>query len=88
MPYRITPTKGGKVKVTSPSGTKAESTTLRKAHKQIRLLNAIDHGYDPDKAPKAKKQKPKKRKRKKNEYKPPWGHRPYDVAPDVTTVRG
>lgn len=48
MPYDISKADGG-VKVISPRGTKAKKTTLRKAKKQVRLLNAIKHGFVPDK---------------------------------------
>lgn len=47
MPYKTSKTSGGKVRVTSPSGTKAKSTTPAKAKSQVRLLNAIKHGYKP-----------------------------------------
>jgi len=46
MPVKITKTKG-KFKVSTPSGTKAKSTTKKKAEAQKRLLNAIDHGFVP-----------------------------------------
>lgn len=47
MPYKTTKLKGGKVRVSSPSGVRAKSTTPAKAKKQIRLLNALEHdpGY-------------------------------------------
>jgi len=45
MPY--TKTKVDGVRVTSPHGVKAKKTTLRKANKQIRLLQAIKHGWKP-----------------------------------------
>jgi hypothetical protein len=38
-------------KVTSPNGVKAKSTTKSKAKKQVRLLNAIDHGFEPGMSP-------------------------------------
>jgi hypothetical protein len=40
--------KDGVYEVRSPSGVRAKRTTKKKAEKQIRLLNAIEHGYDPD----------------------------------------
>lgn len=43
MPYKITKASGGKVRVTSPHGTKAKATTPAKAEAQQRLLNAIEH---------------------------------------------
>jgi len=45
MPVKITKTKGGKVKVSTPNGVKAKATTPAKAKKQKRLLDAIDHGF-------------------------------------------
>ena len=47
MPVKLKKLKGGKVKVSTPGGTKAKSTTMAKAKKQQRLLNAIDHGFKP-----------------------------------------
>jgi len=46
MPAKTTKVKGG-VKVTTPGGVKAKATTPAKAAAQVRLLNAIDHGYKP-----------------------------------------
>lgn len=46
MPYTITKFDDS-YKVTSPSGTKAKKTTKKKAKKQVRLLNAIEHGFEP-----------------------------------------
>jgi hypothetical protein len=50
--------KGKKFEVRTPSGVKAKGTTKKKAKAKERLLNAIDHGFKPDKA--KKKAKPKK----------------------------
>ena len=50
MPYTLTKFDDN-YKVTSPNGTKAKKTTKKKAQKQIKLLNAIDHGFDPDENP-------------------------------------
>lgn len=47
MPAKITKLKGGKVRVSTPNGVKAKSTTLAKGKAQARLLNAIDHGFTP-----------------------------------------
>ena len=47
MPYKISPTKGGKFRVTSPHGTKSKSTTKKKAEAQMRLLRGIKHGWRP-----------------------------------------
>ena len=52
MPYKMSKTKGGKTRVTSPHGTKAKGTTPEKAKKQVRLLNAIEHGFTPTKGKK------------------------------------
>ena len=43
MPVRISKVKGGRVRVSTPGGVKSKSTTLEKAKKQERLLNAIEH---------------------------------------------
>lgn len=47
MPAKITKTKNGKYKVSTPNGTHAKGTTKAKAKAQQRLLNAIDHGFRP-----------------------------------------
>jgi hypothetical protein len=44
MPVKITKTKSGKYKVSTPNQVHAKATTLKKAKAQERLLNAIDHG--------------------------------------------
>lgn len=49
MPYKMTPVKGGKVKVTSPHGVKAQATTPEKAQKQVNLLRGVEHGWKPTK---------------------------------------
>jgi hypothetical protein len=51
--------KDGSYRVESPHGVRAKRTTKAKAKAQIRLLNAIEHGYDPDE----EERKPKRRKR-------------------------
>jgi hypothetical protein len=43
MPVKISKNKDGSVKVSTPHGVKAKHTTLEKALKQERLLNAVDH---------------------------------------------
>lgn len=48
MPEKISKTSSGKYRVTGPHGVHAKGTTKAKAEAQVRLLNAIDHGYDPD----------------------------------------
>lgn len=50
MPVTIRKRKGGKYSVRTPGGVKARGTTKEKAESQKRLLNAIEHGYEPDKA--------------------------------------
>ena len=52
MPAKITKTKGGKYKVSTPNATHAKGTTKAKAQKQKRLLNAVDHGWKPTKGKK------------------------------------
>ncbi len=37
----------GKVQVKTPGGIKAKATTPAKANAQVKLLNAIDHGFVP-----------------------------------------
>jgi hypothetical protein len=55
MPVKIQSVGKGKYKVSTPSGTKAKHTTKAKAEKQMRLLNAIDHGFKPTARPAKKK---------------------------------
>lgn len=47
MPVKITKTKKGCTRVSTPNGTKAKCTTKEKAERQKRLLNAIEHGFKP-----------------------------------------
>jgi hypothetical protein len=47
MPVSLHKLKNGKVKVTTPNGTKAKGTTMAKAKKQRNLINAVDHGWRP-----------------------------------------
>ena len=56
MPVKITKT-DGKFKVSTPGGTKAKGTTLKKAKSQARLLRGIEHN------PEFKKQVEARRKR-------------------------
>ena len=42
MPERITKTKGGKYRVTGPSGVHAKGTTLAKAKAQVRIIKAAE----------------------------------------------
>jgi len=47
MPVKITKLKNGKVRVSTPNGIHALGTSLAKAKAQVRLLNAVDHGWKP-----------------------------------------
>lgn len=47
MPVKITTLPGGKVRVSTPNGVHAKSTTMVKAKRQARLLNAVEHGWKP-----------------------------------------
>lgn len=47
MPAKISKNKSGGYSVRTPNGVHAKNTTKAKAEAQQRLLNAIDHGYDP-----------------------------------------
>lgn len=49
MPVTKRKLKSGKVRVSTPHGVKAKATTPAKAAAQERLLNAVDHGWKPDK---------------------------------------
>jgi hypothetical protein len=49
MPAKMIPIGNGKYKVITPNGVHAKSTTKENAQKQVRLLNAIDHGFVPTK---------------------------------------
>ena len=49
MPVKLTKLKNGKVRVSTPNGTKSKSTTPAKADAQRRLLNAVEHGFIPTK---------------------------------------
>ena len=55
MPYRITKTKSGTFRVSSPHGVKAKGTSKKKAEAQVRLLNAKEH--DPEFTPRRKKRR-------------------------------
>jgi len=47
MPVHITHLKGGKVRVSTPGGVKAKSTTPSKAKHQANLLRGVEHGWKP-----------------------------------------
>ena len=56
MPVKLHRVKGGKVKVTTPGGTKSKGTTMAKAKKQRNLLNALEHSdWKPTKGKKSGK---------------------------------
>jgi hypothetical protein len=50
MPVKLKSVGKGKVRVSTPNGVKAKSTTPAKAQAQKRLLNAVEHGWKPDSA--------------------------------------
>jgi hypothetical protein len=52
MPYKKTKLKGGKVRVSGPSGVHSKATTKKKAGAQVRLLQGIEHGWTPTKGKK------------------------------------
>jgi len=54
MPVTTTKEKDGTYTNRTPGGVKGKHMTLRDAHAQMRLLNAIDHGWKPDKDNKKK----------------------------------
>jgi hypothetical protein len=47
MPAKITKTKSGRYRVSTPNAVHARGTTKKKAEAQKRLLNAVDHGWKP-----------------------------------------
>lgn len=47
MPVKLTKVKGGKVRVSTPGGTKAKGTTPAKAERQRRLLEGVERGWKP-----------------------------------------
>ncbi len=49
MPVKIRKVSKGRVRVSTPGGVKAKSTTPAKAKRQKRLLNAVEHGFVPRK---------------------------------------
>lgn len=48
MPAKVISLGGGEYKVQTPNMVHAKGTTKEKAKKQQRLLNAIDHGFIPN----------------------------------------
>ena len=51
MPYKTRKLASGKVRVTSPHGTKAKATTPAKAAAQVTLLRGVENGWRPTGAP-------------------------------------
>jgi hypothetical protein len=49
MPARMRKLPNGKYRVYTPNGVHARATTRAKAKRQVSLLNALDHGFKPDK---------------------------------------
>jgi hypothetical protein len=49
MPVKIKDIPGPGVRVSTPGGVKSKRTSMAKAKKQRRLLNAVDHGWKPTK---------------------------------------
>jgi hypothetical protein len=49
MPEKITQLPSGKFQVRGPHGIHAKSTSKEKAQSQVRLLNALDHGWQKPK---------------------------------------
>ena len=48
MPVKVKKLDGG-YRVSTPGGVKSKKTTKRKAMRQRRLLNAVEHGFAPGK---------------------------------------
>ena len=55
MPTKITKVGGNRYQVSTPTNVHAKGTTLRKAKAQARLLNAVEHGWQPTKKRKRKR---------------------------------
>jgi len=54
MPVKISKVKGG-YRVSTPHGTKAKSTSRRKAEAQANLLRGVEHGWKPTGKPARKR---------------------------------
>ena len=50
MPEKLSKNSDGTYKVTGPHGVHAKHSTKENAESQVRLLNAIDHGFVPGKS--------------------------------------
>lgn len=55
MPVKITKTKKGKVRVSTPGGVKAKGTTMVKAKRQANLLRGVERGWRPTGKPAKRK---------------------------------
>jgi len=55
MPAKAIKNPDGSYKVVTPNGVHAKHTTAKNAYAQVRLLNAIDHGWTPGKGKKKKR---------------------------------
>lgn len=62
MPVKQTKLKSGKVRVSTPGGVKAKSTTPAKAKRQANLLRAVEHGWIPTGKPARKSTRKPRRK--------------------------
>lgn len=54
MPYKMKKNKDGTYDVDSPNQKHASHTSKKKAESQMRLLNAVEHGWKPTKGKKKK----------------------------------
>lgn len=63
MPVRMKKLPSGKVRVSTPGGTKAKATTPAKAERQANLLRGVEHGWKPTGEP-ARDQRKKKTTKK------------------------
>jgi hypothetical protein len=52
MPVKMKKNKKGGYTVSTPNQVHAKNTTKAKAESQVRLLNAVEHGWKPDGIPK------------------------------------
>ena len=50
MPEKLTKNSDGTYRVTGPHGVHAKRSTKENAEAQVRLLNAVDHGFVPGKS--------------------------------------
>jgi hypothetical protein len=70
MPYKTRKLKSGRVRVSGPSGVHAKASTPENAAAQVRLLRAVEHGWTPTGAKKAKNKKASKKKSPKRRTNP------------------